>query len=161
MIPEEPDNLSVLHGSKPAALPAALRGKLLQAMRNAATEEQQTAALAAAFKPTRLSPERRSRFLQAMHGAGVATRRRYRIWWGSSAAAALVLAGVWGLWPVQEPAPAVVAVSAAPRITMQRQVFGGEPGAHRDTFVMEGGDSTRLVIRVTEKAPILLTDDVI
>ena len=161
MIPEDSNNLRVLHGTKPAALPAALRGKLLQAMRNAAAEEQQTAALAAAYKPARLSPECRSRFLQAMHGAGVTPRRRYRILWGSSAVAALVLAGVWVLWPEQESAPAVAGLPAAPRITMQRQVYGGEPGAHRDTFVMESVDSTRLVIRVTENAPLQLTDDVI
>lgn len=162
MIADDSEKLSPLRAHSPAAMPSALRARLLSAMKTASAEAREAADMAELYQPTPLRSNQHQRFLAAMQAVHTHPRLRYRAWWaGSAAAVAAVAVSLVIWWPQPTQVPAMGPKPVAPRVTMTRQVFGADASSHCDTFLMEGEDASRLVIRVSEKQPVLLPDDVI
>ena len=162
MIADDSEKLSPLRAHSPAAMPWALRARLLSAMKTGSAEAWEAADMAELSPPRPLRSNQHQRFLAAMHAVHTHPRRRYRAWWaGSAAAVAAVAVSLVIWWPQPTQVPAMGPKPVAPRVTMTRQVFGADASSHCDTFLMEGEDASRLVIRVSEKQPVLLPDDVI
>ena len=145
----------------PAAMPTDMRCRLLAAMERESTELQADAEFEAELleqlRPASAPLPLRQRLLRQMTGAY--SRRRW-LWRSAAAAVAMLLATMPILWWAPWTEPQV----AAGTVELQRRrlpAAAGSPATRQDTFVMQGADNSRLVIRVQATVDSQLPEEVI
>lgn len=145
----------------PAAMPTDMRCRLLAAMERESTELQADAEFEAELleqlRPATSPLPLRQRLLRQMTGAY--SRRRW-LWRSAVAAVAMLLATMPILWWAPWTEPQV----AAGTVELQRRrlpAAAGSPATRQDTFVMQGADNSRLVIRVQATVDSQLPEEVI
>lgn len=145
----------------PASMPVDMRCRLLAAMERESTElladAEFEAELLGLLRPATSPLPLRQRLLRQMTGAY--SRRRW-LWRSAAAAVAMLLATMPILWwaPWTEPR------GAAATVELQRRrlpAAAGSPATRQDTFVMQGADNSRLVIRVQATVDSQLPEEVI
>ena len=145
----------------PAPMPPELRLRLLAAMvqedaemrADAALERELTGGYPAAPMPDSLKYRLTGRLAPAAE---------YRLrWWRHAVAVLVALLVLPLLWCGLRPAPAM---AAAPVVELKREwlpAAGEAPPTRCDTFVMQGADQSRLVIKVKSPQDFPLPDEVI